>query len=125
MVFVILFQSPHFFEASMRRPRENKYRNRPITIDGVRFASRAEARRYGELILLQRIGDITDLEVQPRYPLVVNGHKIATYVADFRYLKAGQTVVEDVKSPATRTAVYKLKAKLMLALHGVIISEIL
>ena len=107
-----------------RSGQRSKYRNQPVDLDGHRFASKAEARRYSELVLLARIGEITDFELQPRYPLVVEGQKIATYVGDFRYQRDGRTIVEDVKSPASRTPVYRLKAKLLRALHGIEIVEI-
>jgi hypothetical protein len=107
-----------------RTGQRGKYGNQPVVLDGVRFASKAEARRYSELLLLAKVGDITDLELQPRYPLIVAGERIATYVADFRYVRAGKTVVEDVKSPASRTPVYKLKIKLLQALHGIEVAEI-
>jgi hypothetical protein len=57
---------------------------------------------------MQQAGLIQDLELQPRYDLVVNTHKIGFYRADFRYevVTTNILVVEDVKSPATRTAVY-------------------
>lgn len=95
-----------------------KYRNQPVIIDGHRFASKLEARRYGELRLLERAGEIRDLRIQPRYDLVVNGVKVGTYVADFAYLdKTGTPVTEDTKSEATaRLAVFRLKAKLFRAL---------
>jgi hypothetical protein len=91
-------------------------------VDGVTFASKAEARRYAELKLLERAGEIAQLELQPRYPLVVNGVKVATYVGDFRYIERGGLVVEDTKG--VRTPVYKLKAKLMLAVHGITVKEV-
>lgn len=105
-------------------PPGRKYKNKKVEIGDVTFDSKAEARRYGELLLRVRIGEIEALELQPRYPLVVEGMKIATYVADFRYrLRAtGETVVEDVKG--VRTPVYRLKNKLMRALYGVEIVEI-
>ena len=109
----------------MRSPRpRSKYRNVPVTLDGHRFASKAEARRYSELKLLSTAGIITELALQPRYPLVIEGQRIATYVGDFRYRRDGRTIVEDVKSPASRTPVYRLKAKLLFALHGIAIVEI-
>jgi hypothetical protein len=90
-----------------------KYGAIPTTVDNVTFASRAEARRYAELRLLQRSGAIKDLACHPRWPLTVNGLKVATYVADFAYSDAatGRFCVEDVKG--VRTPVYKLKRKLM------------
>jgi hypothetical protein len=106
-----------------------KYRAEPTTVDGFRFASKREARRYVELKLLERAGKIGGLEIQPRFDLCVGAMdgrrvKICTYVADFRYwdLVAKRSVVEDVKG--VRTPVYRLKRKLMLALYGVDVQEI-
>jgi hypothetical protein len=98
-----------------------KYRNKPTTVDGIRFASMKEARRWDELKLLERAGEIADLKRQQPFALKVNGRLICTYVADavFRDVKTGETVIEDVKSPITRkNPTYRIKAKLMAALHG-------
>ncbi len=83
-----------------------------------------EARRYQELRLLERAGEIRDLELQPRYPLRVNGRLICTYVADFRYwdVREGRQVVEDAKG--VRTSTYKIKAKLMAAVHNIEVEEV-
>lgn len=104
-----------------------KYGAIPTEVDGIRFASRAEARRYGVLRLLEAAGEIADLELQPSFELVVNGVKVATYRADFRYrdVATGETVVEDVKGGrATVTPVYRLKRRLVLALYGIEIKEV-
>ena len=93
----------------------SKYHARPTTIDGVRFASAAEARRYGQLMLLQKLGEISGLELQPRFPIVIDGKLCATYVADFAYFTQGERVVEDVKGMIT--PVYRLKKKLVEALY--------
>jgi hypothetical protein len=48
-----------------------------------------------------------------------------SYIADFMYYdKDGNVVVEDVKSPATKTKEYILKRKLMLYVHGIQIVEV-
>lgn len=94
-----------------------KYRNEPVEIDGRRFASKAEGKRYAELRLLERAGEIRDLRCQPRYDLAVNGQKICTYVGDFAYLnRTGTPVTEDVKG--YRTDVFEIKAKLFRAVLG-------
>jgi hypothetical protein len=98
-------------------PRGSKYRNRKTVVDGIVFASAKEARRYGELLLLQRAGEISDLWLQPRFPLVVNGIKICTYVADFAFKDKGVKVVEDSKG--VETPVFKIKRKLMKACLGI------
>lgn len=101
-----------------------KYRNRKTVVDGVTFDSAKEAKRWGELILLDRTGVIANLKRQVRIPLKVNGHLVCTFVADFTYDENGSEVVEDVKSPFTRKLpVYRIKYKLLKALTGVVIRE--
>lgn len=99
-----------------RKPRENgsKFGNVATMIGDKRFASKAEAKRYSDLFYLERAGEISDLKLQPRYPLEVNGQKVCTYVADFSYLdKTGLPVTEDVKG--VETDVFKIKARLFRA----------
>ena len=100
---------------------KNKYHAKPVVVDGVRFDSQREARRYGELRLLLELGVITDLEIHPRYPLVVNGVLVATYVGDFQYFEGEVMVLEDCKG--FRTPLYRLKKKLMRALYSIEIKE--
>lgn len=103
--------------------RRGKYGAKPTMVDNIRFASKMESRRYQELRLLEQAGEIANLKLQTRYPLRVNGVLICTYVPDFEYddLRNGVHVVEDVKGKATQ--VYKLKAKLMRACHGITVLE--
>ena len=99
-------------------PRRNKYGAVATVVDGIRFASKAEARRYGELKILEASGVIAKLEVQPRLKCVVAGVKVCEYRADFAYWMRGasnERVFEDVKG--VQTAVFKLKRKLILALY--------
>lgn len=112
--------------ARPRAARANKFGAIRTEFDGQTFASKAEARRYAHLRLLQKIGEIADLETQPSFPLVVNGQKVCTYVADFRYrvVATGEVVVEDVKGGPTATPLFKLKAKLLKALHDVSVSVV-
>lgn len=94
-----------------------KYRAKPVTFDGYRFASQMEWRRYLQLKILSQNGNIKELKLQPRFDLTINGHKICTYVADFSYQENGTEIVEDVKG--VETPVFKLKRKLMRALLGI------
>lgn len=110
--------------------RRSKYGAVPTAVDGIRFASKAEAARYQELRLLERAGHIQELELQPRFPLYVAArrggelHKVCDYVADFRYRAGsiGALTVEDVKG--VRTAVYQLKKRMFQAQYGLPITEI-
>lgn len=92
-----------------------KYRAKPITIDGIRFASQAEGNHY--LLLKARLaaGEITNLELQPRFPVHINGVKVCEYRADFAYFEGEHRRVVDVKG--YKTAIYRLKKKLVEAAH--------
>lgn len=102
----------------------NKYNASKTVVDGIRFDSRAEARRYRELKLLQRAGEIKDLELQPSFLLIERfkccgkTYRDTRYIADFAYIeiKTGLHVVEDVKG--VETEVFRLKKKLFLKRYG-------
>lgn len=104
--------------------KRNKYNNRIVVVNGIKFHSQKEAKRYAELLLLLREGVISDLATQVPYLITVNGKKICRYVADFVYrdLQTHGTVVEDVKG--YRTEIYKLKKKLVEAIYDFKITEI-
>ena len=101
----------------------SKYNSVVCYSGDIRFASMKEMRRYNELQLLVKAGEIGDLKLQVKYPLVVNDVQICNYIADMVYTdyRTMQTVVEDVKG--MKTPVYRLKAKLMKACHGIDILE--
>lgn len=94
----------------------NKYRNKKVIVDGEEFDSKKERNRYKELRLLERAGEISNLELQPRFLLQdkfkKNGktYRKIEYVADFKYIENGKTIVEDVKG--MQTDVFKLKHKI-------------
>ena len=108
----------------------SKYGNRKVKTPEGTFDSVKEFRRWKELKLLERAGEIGNLHRQVPFGLIppqrVNG-KLAergvTYFADFTYItKDGKFVVEDAKG--IRTDVYKIKRKLMLQVHGIQITEV-
>jgi len=103
--------------------KRNKYGAVKTEVDGIKFDSKAEAKRYKELKMLSSTGVIADLNLQPRYDLVINGVKCGFYKADFVYwdVENNCSVVEDVKG--MKTPVYRLKKKLMFAIHGIDILE--
>lgn len=118
----------------------SKYQNKKTILRGVKFDSAREARRYQELLLLQKAGAITDLQRQVEFVLIpsqkepdsvgVRGgikkgktiEHAVKYVADFTYKENGKTVVEDTKG--FRTKDYVIKRKLMLWVHGIKIREV-
>lgn len=101
----------------------NKFRAIKTEIDGIKFDSLKEGRRYAELKLLERGKVIKDLKVHVKYSLDVNGFHICNYTPDFTYLENNLLVVEDVKSSATKTRDYMIRKKLMRAIHGIEIYE--
>ena len=112
-----------------------KYGNKKIEIDGIKFDSLKEAKRYQELLLLQRAGEISDLELQPKFELIKSVKFADTdrakpairYFADFAYtdVLTGKRIVEDVKSKITRESpIYRMKKHMMLAIHGIEIIEV-
>lgn len=105
--------------------KTSKYKASKVEIDGIVFDSKREASRYCELRLLERTGEISNLEMQKRYELIPKQGKerAVHYVADFVYKnKAGVEVVEDTKGMRTRD--YIIKRKLMLWVHGITIKEV-
>lgn len=101
--------------------RKNKYKNKKAEVDGIIFDSIKESRRYGELKILKKQGLILDFECQKTYKLEVNGQLICKYISDFVvYHLDGPVVVEDVKSEMTaKLPVFRLKTKLMKAIHNI------
>lgn len=109
-----------------------KYKNVVSEVDGKRFDSRKESKRYLQLLALEKTGEIEQLECQIKFELIprqtIDGkfaEHPANYIADFVYYEDGEKVVEDVKSNATRKLpCYVLKRKLMLKNYGIKIREI-
>lgn len=119
----------------------SKYHSKKVTIDGITFDSKREASRYSELLLLERAGQIQNLELQKVFELIPTQREIlpetddygrqklgkvierpVKYIADFVYTENGETVVEDTKG--YRTSDYVIKRKLMLLRYGIRVKEI-
>ena len=103
----------------------NKYNNRKMKTSEGTFDSIHEYRRWQELKLLLRAGEIKDLERQVKYELIPKqeGERAICYVADFVYIdtRTGEKVVEDAKGK--KTDAYIIKRKLMLYRHGIKVKE--
>lgn len=131
--------------------QKNKYRNKTVVVDNIKFSSIKEGRRFTELKLLQKAGEIKDLELQKPFVLIPAQYeyyerygkkgqrlkdgkrcieKSCVYIADFTYIDtaSGQTVVEDVKGykdpSSAGFAKFVIKRKLMLYVYGIRIKEI-
>jgi hypothetical protein len=103
------------------KAKPSKYRNVPVMIDGIRFASKLEGQFYGNLKLREKAGEVHGVELQKRYPIIgPDGLLITTYVADFVYwdqiLK--RMCIIDVKGMPP-TPAFNIKKKLMKSLLGI------
>jgi len=120
------YRSKHRVDGTFKKPRRGKYNAKGRHVEGQWCASEAEATRYEQLIELQQAGDIIELKCQVAFPIQVKGIHIANYLADFRYCKVKNgkrtILIEDVKGMLTPE--YKLKKKLVEALHQIKILEI-
>lgn len=88
--------------------KRNKFNAVAVVFDGIRFDSKAEMARYGELRTLELEKQISGLAVHPTLDLYAG----VKYKPDFMYTENGQTVVEDVKGgKATQTDAFKNKWK--------------
>ncbi len=97
--------------------KSSKYRAKKVELDGFAFDSKAEAKRYAELILMRKAGEISNLVVHAGYDL-----GSCYYKADFSYLQTGELwelepVTEDVKGFMTRDC--KIKLRLMKEKYGI------
>lgn len=101
-----------------------KYRNIPIVVDDIRFDSQKEAQHYRDLLDRQCAGEISDLVLQPTFPIIVNGKRIAKYIADFQYRDLGTSTTIVVDTKGIRTSTYRLKKKLVEALYSIVIVEV-
>lgn len=109
----------------------NKFHAQKVTVDGVTYDSKKESKRAIQLQYLERIGVIKNLRRQVKYELIPSKRKSdgkiergIAYIADFVYEdKTGKTIVEDVKTQATKTKEYLIKRKLMLYFYGIEIKE--
>lgn len=108
-------------ELGVEKKRNGKYNAKKVTIDGIEFDSTWEGQRYSQLKVLEKAGEITDLQLQVKMSIDVNGVHICKYIADFVYFENGEKVVEDAKG--VKTAIYRQKKKLIKAIYGIDIRE--
>jgi len=101
----------------------SKYRNIITEVDGIKFRSKKEAKRYCELSLLKKHGHIIDFKMQVPYVIASANGKTKKYYADFVVTWGTHTTtVEDCKG--VKTDLYELKKMLMKEKHGIDVVEI-
>ena len=81
------------------------------------FDSKAEARRGEELVLLERAGEISDLQYQVKRVLSTETHFRVTITIDFSYRRDGKHIYEDVKGMMMKD--FKVKLAWMRQLYGI------
>lgn len=128
------------FKKGFKREKGKKYNNKKTVVDNIEFDSKKEAQRYLVLKDAEINGVISNLELQPKFELIPaireeyvkhlkTKDKIETrtvqlaitYTADFRYLKDGETIVEDVKASPKMAALdpkFLLKEKMFRYFFG-------
>ena len=107
--------------------KQSKYRSvKSVCSHGIKWDSNRERTHfYTALRPMEIAGVITELSRQVRFKFELNGVKICSYIADFTYKQDGKLVVVDVKSKYTsKLPVYRIKKKLMLAVHGIEVKEV-
>lgn len=121
----------------------NKFGNKRVTVDGIRFDSKKEAKFYLFLRECEKKGEISDLQLQVPYELIPaiyedqvihlkTKDKVVTkcvqkavhYVADFVYTETATGIQAVVDTKGYRTEAYKLKKKMMRAFKGINIIEV-
>lgn len=112
-----------------RKKRRNKYGAKRVKIDGIWFHSAKEGNRYLVLKDMEKCGEIKDLQLQPRYNIVIDGRPVkmkngqaARYTADFQYTKNGELFVEEVKGVVVRD--YPLRRAIIEHIYNIKITEI-
>ena len=108
------------YRAKASKPKQRKYRNQPVTVDGHRFDSKREAAYYGELRTREKQGEVSAVEMQVPFALLgPDGALLTTYRADFCFWDHIQDRfrVIDVKGVVTKE--FRIKKRLMKSLKGI------
>ena len=110
--------------------KPSRYRAKAVWSDGTFFHSKGELRRWEELKLLEKAGEISELERQVQYNLHVVGGDgqpvfVARFTPDFKFIeRSGEVVIEDFKSPASaKDEAYRLRKRMFEAEYGLQVRE--
>lgn len=95
----------------------NKYHAIKVTDDNIIFDSKGEHKRYCQLKLLLKAKKIKELEIHPKYPILINGKKICSVSFDFKYrTEENELIIEDFKGKDNPLS--RLKRKMFEASYG-------
>ena len=112
-----------------KKKNNNRFKVSPVeerTLGQIVFASKKEMKRYAELRLLERAGEIQGLELQPEFRVSINDQHYCTYTADFAYTEKGERVIEELKSTGTaKDAAYRLRKKAAELFYGIKVKVII
>ena len=121
----------HISAAEFRSIKPRKRGRFPVsapedrTIDGIAFASKREMNRYLVLKLREKQGEISRLELQPKFPVFINGVLVCTYTGDFQFFENGEIVIEDVKSSGTaKDEAYRVRKRCAESYYGISIIQV-
>lgn len=116
-----------------KQKRRNKFNAKRVTVDGIEFDSTKEANRWMHLRALEKAGQISHLERQPRFKLYCGNEPIkirskgypngrhASVKFDFAYFDGQARVIEDVKGgKVTATEAYKIRKAIVEAMHPMV-----
>jgi hypothetical protein len=110
--------------------KRRKHGNIKVTVDGIKFDSKKEARRYQELLMKEKAGLISHLKLKPKFKIMVLDQFLCNYTADFSYWERLELVVEDTKGKDpktgwdTGTPTYHLKKRLMRIVFKIEVREV-
>lgn len=129
----------HLLGQGKKPEKSSKYHNIKMEVNGIKFDSAKEAKKYSELMLLLETGEIRNLQLQRQYTLqegyvTPQGERVKPikYIADFAYERSAgkDTYGYEIWLPVTldtkgvKTDVYRMKAKMFLAKYGYPITEV-
>jgi len=110
---------------------KNKFNAKKITIDGITFDSIKEGNYYSQLLKLKKAINederIVEIQLHPRFDIIVNSVNIAFYKADFGITYAnGVKKIIDVKGlkKGASYQLFRLKKKLVEAIYNIKIIEV-
>ena len=102
-----------------RKPRRNKYNNKRCQLNGIHFDSLKERDYYIALKEREKHGEIANLDIHPRWPILINGIKVCDVFLDFAFDDHIAKTRRFVDVKGFYPPFSQLKHKLLTASHGI------